>query len=79
MVRLLTFREVHERVRPGASERAARVFFWRLIRKGKFPAPLQLSSNRIVWRSDEVEAWLASRPRVRYAPQALAGRDGAPC
>lgn len=36
---------------------------WRWIREGRFPKPVRLGSNCVAWRSDEVEAWLASRPR----------------
>jgi Prophage CP4-57 regulatory protein (AlpA) len=32
-------------------------------RKEGFPAPLQLSENKIAWRWAEVQEWLASRPR----------------
>jgi hypothetical protein len=28
-----------------------------------FPAPLQLSENKIAWKWSEVQEWLASRPR----------------
>jgi predicted DNA-binding transcriptional regulator AlpA len=28
-----------------------------------FPRPVELGKNRIAWRLEEVEAWLASRPR----------------
>ncbi|MGB8899195.1 MAG: AlpA family phage regulatory protein [Methylocella sp.] len=35
----------------------------RSIEKFDFPAPLELGKNRIAWNRDEVEAWLASRPR----------------
>jgi len=41
---------------------------WRDIRAGKFPAPVQLGPNSIGWYEDEIDAWLASRPRVIYAP-----------
>jgi len=46
----------------------SRVQRWRLIREGRFPAPVQLGSNSIGWWEDEIEAWLASRPRVAYSP-----------
>ena len=41
---------------------------WRDIRAGKYPAPVQIGPNAIGWYADEIEAWLASRPRVAYAP-----------
>ena len=37
---------------------------WRWRKAGNFPAPLQLGPNRIAWRRDEVERWLATRPRA---------------
>jgi predicted DNA-binding transcriptional regulator AlpA len=35
----------------------------RSIEQLGFPQPLALGKNRIAWRLEEVEAWLASRPR----------------
>ena len=40
-----------------------RTTLWRWIREGRFPKPVRLGANCVAWRSDEVEAWLASRPR----------------
>lgn len=31
------------------------------IKRGDFPAPLQLSARAVGWRRSDVEAWLASR------------------
>ena len=39
---------------------------WRDIRKGIFPVPVELGPNSIGWYEDELEEWLASRPRRRY-------------
>ena len=33
------------------------------IRKGLFPSSIKLGPQAVGWRSDEVEAWLASRER----------------
>jgi len=41
----------------------SRTTLWRLERAGKFPMRLRLSANRIGWRKDEVEGWIATRPR----------------
>ena len=38
----------------------------REINKGRFPAPAQLSDNRVGFDSDEVHAYLRTRPRVHY-------------
>lgn len=37
---------------------------WGNVRRGAFPCPVKVSENCTAWRSDEVEAWMASRPRV---------------
>ena len=37
---------------------------WRWRRAGQFPDPIQLGPNTVAWRRDEVESWLASRPRA---------------
>ena len=36
---------------------------YRLMNEGKFPRPIQLSKNRVAWRSDEIEFWLESLPK----------------
>jgi len=41
---------------------------WRGVRNGTFPAPIVLGPNSVGWYEDEIDAWLASRPRVNYAP-----------
>lgn len=48
----------------------SRVSLWRKSRDpdDTFPAPHQLSPNKVAWRSDEIEEWQRSRPRVSYAP-----------
>jgi predicted DNA-binding transcriptional regulator AlpA len=48
----------------------SRVQRWRRVRDGTFPAPVQLGKNSIAWFADEIEQWIASRPRVSYAPAA---------
>lgn len=57
---MLRWPEVHSRT--GRS----RVQIWRDIRAGTFPAPVELGRNAIGWYSDEIEAWVASRPRRTY-------------
>jgi len=52
-----------------ARTKLRRVQRWRRVRKGTFPAPVQLGPNSIGWYEDEISAWLAERPRVSYAPQ----------
>ncbi len=50
----------------------SRVQRWRDIKAGKFPAPVELGPNQIGWFEDEVETWLASRPRRSYGTPAEA-------
>jgi len=52
-------REPDVRRRTGVS----RVTRWRWERKGIFPQRLRLGKNAIGWREDEVEEWIATRPR----------------
>jgi len=35
----------------------------RAIETYNFPRPVALGANRLAWHLDEVEAWIASRPR----------------
>ena len=34
------------------------------IKEGTFPKPVRLGSKAVAWRSDELSAWVESRPRV---------------
>lgn len=47
----------------------SRVTLWRKSRdpNDDFPAPHQLSANRVAWRSDAIMRWLNSRPSVHWA------------
>jgi len=46
---------------------AARLYFWRGGRNGTFPLPVKVSPGRIAWRTEEVDAHLASLKPVHYA------------
>lgn len=35
---------------------------YELIRKGKFPKPVQVSQCRVAWRSSSVQGWIDSLP-----------------
>jgi prophage regulatory protein len=37
---------------------------WRWLAAGKMPAPLKIAANTTAWRVDEINEWIASRPRV---------------
>ena len=53
-------------VRDKVAKSAAQI--WRDVRAGKFPPPVQLGPNSIGWYEDEIDAWLAARPRRTYGP-----------
>lgn len=38
-----------------------------------FPKPVQLSDRRVAWRTAELDAWLASRPRSTCLPPVGSG------
>jgi len=52
-----------------------RVTLWRGVRAGTFPAPMELGPNSIGWFEDELDEWLASRPRRTYRLAAEVGRS----
>lgn len=41
-----------------------------LIKKGEFPRPVQLSTNRVGWRDSDVRRWLDERPPTTETPSA---------
>ena len=36
---------------------------WKAEKRGEFPKRLRLSALRVGWRTDEIRAWILSRPR----------------
>ena len=58
--RVLSGKETERRTNVGRIQR------WRKIKEGKFPAPIEIGPNQIGWFEDEIEEWLASRPRRTY-------------
>lgn len=42
-----------------------RLHLRRMIEQGSFPAPIQLSPNRIAWKKAEIDQWLENRPVSR--------------
>ena len=59
--RLLNVREV------GKLVGLAPPSLWQMVRERRFPVPLRLSPRATRWRSDEIEAWIDSRPRTQDA------------
>ena len=50
----------------------SRIQLWRDIKVGTFPPPLELGPNSVGWYEDEIDDWLASRPRRTYDANELA-------
>jgi prophage regulatory protein len=50
----------------------SRVTGWRGVRAGTFPAPVQLGPNSVGWYEDEIDKWIAERPRQTYGATAPA-------
>ena len=55
---LLTRTEVESRVG------LTKTTIYRLMRAGRFPEPLKISTRAVRWSASEIEAWLADRPRA---------------
>jgi prophage regulatory protein len=36
---------------------------WKLVKERDFPPPVHLTGRARAWRSDEIQAWIDSRPR----------------
>ena len=62
--KIIDSKELNERVPKSRVQR------WRDIKAGKFPAPIEIGPNKLGWYQDEVDAWLASRPRRTYGAKA---------
>jgi prophage regulatory protein len=41
----------------------SRSHLYALMKQGKFPRPLRIGARAIGWRSEDIEAWLAARPK----------------
>jgi prophage regulatory protein len=39
------------------------IYLW--MGQGRFPRPISLGARHVAWRSDEIEEWIANRPRVQ--------------
>jgi prophage regulatory protein len=38
-----------------------RVTRWRLVRAGKFPAPVRISPGRVAWAESAINGWIAAK------------------
>jgi prophage regulatory protein len=61
-------------LRPAVLKRAAisTTSLYREMAADRFPRPVRVLRNRVAWRADEVDAWIAERVAERDA--AVAGR-----
>jgi predicted DNA-binding transcriptional regulator AlpA len=44
------------------------VTLWRLVKAGKFPPPIKVSSNRVGWLDSDIEAFIAGLKRTDGSP-----------
>ena len=51
-----------------------RVTVWRMVRDGRFPAPIQITGNKIGWLQSDYQDWLAEQVARRDGKQ-LGGRS----
>ena len=52
--------------RPQVEERAkiSRSAIYRMMRKNAFPLPIRVGERSVRWHRQEIETWIASRPRA---------------
>ena len=60
-IRILREPEVREKVA------LSHVTIWRAVRGNNFPSPIRLGSNSVGWLENEIDEWIATRPRVADA------------
>jgi len=59
-----------------ATVRLSRTTIWRMVREGRFPAPIQITACRRAWRLSDISAWIADREANPIASRAYFGRTG---
>jgi len=64
----IPFERLHEII----GVRYSRMSIWRMVRAKTFPAPRQISPQRIAWRVEDLIAWNASRPVAKSASKKVA-------
>ena len=45
---------------------------YRMVNSGRFPPPIKVGARAVGWRRDEIEAWLAGRPRGGMEKESVA-------
>lgn len=68
---ILTMKELLERIP------LERHTIMRMIREGRFPTPLRLTSSKVGWRWSSILAWLAEREADPIEQRKYFGRDDA--
>jgi prophage regulatory protein len=61
--RLLTSKELLTRIPLN------RATVYRMVQEKRFPAPVQITANRIAWRLSDVLAWIADRQQNPITPR----------
>lgn len=61
--KLIRFNELRQKGVP-----FTRGYIRQLVKEGSFPAPVNLGPHTICWYEHEIDAWVANRNRVSYAP-----------
>ena len=57
----------YEDLKPVKGISYSRMQLSRLMKDGKFPAKVQISSKRIGWLEHEIDAWIAKKVKARPA------------
>jgi predicted DNA-binding transcriptional regulator AlpA len=65
--RLITYAELRERIP------FTRQTIWRMVRDGRFPPPIRLTTSRTVWRLSTVLAWIAYRESHPFTTRSYFG------
>jgi len=64
-ITLLTLDEVKNRIPLSSSS------IDRLIKKGKFPAPVDVGVNVNLWRKSDIDNWITSLPFKKYSKRCI--------
>ncbi len=69
VLRILTLPEVE------AATGYSRTTIWRREQAGEFPKRRRIGPHLVAWRSDEIEAWIETRPVADAEPSVSAPED----
>jgi prophage regulatory protein len=51
----------------------SRTTIWRLVKRGEFPPPIQLTKGRHAWSAEAVQGWIAGKKAAAPAVPAQPG------